>query len=568
MRMQGGDFMGKPMPVGVDDFAKARQQYYFVDKTKFLCDFWPNHADVTLLTRPRRFGKTITQSMLYYFFSCEHAEEHRRLFDGLRVADYPDIMEHQGQYPVVFLTLKDWKYNSWEELQAGISLRLQDFFQDKRFFLDSEKISEDDKRQIRIFLAGESKPMQNEMALSFLLRLYSTFYGRKVILLIDEYDAPTQQAFEHGYYDHAVAFMRNFLSVALKSNPLLEFAVLTGVLRIAKESIFSALNNLEVSSLLNGTYADAMGFTEEDVQKIAADYQKEDKLPEIKKWYDGYHFGATDIYNPWSVVNYFAHRCEPDFYWINTSGNGIIKELMMHADTRTLERVREVLSGHPIDAILEEGLIYPDIYSTPDSLFTMLLTTGYLTAVQMKQTMLGRLASLCIPNLEVMSVYRVEILRRFQRRLQITDMEKLMQALLCGKEGAVQDGLSYYLEVLASTFDTGGRESFYHGFVLGMTAMLVPDYEVRSNRESGRGRYDIAVFPKEKGRSGVLLEFKVAGKGEKLETKAGEALEQIEAKDYISEFRERSIHVVYSYGIAFCGKELFVKMRKNVLTAV
>jgi len=554
--------MAKPMPIGVDDFAKARENYYFVDKTKFIRDFWPNHAEVTLVTRPRRFGKTMTLSMLKYFFSEEDAAENRKLFDGLEVSKDAAVMAEQGKRPVLFLTLKEWKFFDWELMQSGIAVFWQDFYNRYTYLLESDRISDADKNIFQEILMGKAGISRLINALTFLMDLLAKYAGKPVVLLLDEYDAPMQSAWERGYYAQAIDFMRVMLTGALKTNLSLDFAVLTGVLRIAKESIFSDLNNLQVSTLLNETYAEAMGFTEEEVRRIAVAYHAEDKLPEIKHWYDGYRFAGKEIYNPWSVVNYFANGCAPGYYWLNTSGNGIVHELVEHADARTQQKLLTVMNGGTIGATLKEGLIYDDIAKDQDALYTMLLTTGYLTATQSRVSPFGYEAQLRIPNYEITSVYRNEIVQRFQRGIQISDLAILMRALCDGDAGTVQRGLSDYLEILASSFDTAARESFYHGFVLGMTAFLVPEYDVRSNRESGVGRYDIAVFPKEKGKAGLILEFKTAEHEDMLGQKAGEAVEQIESRDYRAEFRAQGVETVYAYGIAFCGKQVSVQMRR------
>lgn len=554
--------MAKPMPIGVDDFAKAKENYYFVDKTKFIRDFWPNHAEVTLVTRPRRFGKTMTLSMLKYFFSEEDAAENRKLFDGLEVSKDAAVMAEQGKRPVLFLTLKEWKFFDWETMQTGIREYLQILFSKYAFLLKSDCLTDAERAAFQEILDNRASLTRQMAALGLLLHGLASYYKKRVVFLLDEYDVPVQYAWENGYYKQAVSFMRVFLTTVLKTNPDLDFAVLTGVLRIAKESIFSDLNNLQVSTLLNATYAEAMGFTEEEVRGIAEAYQAEDKLPEIKHWYDGYRFAGEEIYNPWSVVNYFANGCSPGYYWLNTSWNGIVHELVEHADARTQQKLLTVMNGGTIGATLKEGLIYDDIATDQDALYTMLLTTGYLTATQSRVSPFGYEAQLRIPNYEITSVYRNEIVQRFQRGIQISDLAILMRALCDGDAGTVQRGLSDYLEILASSFDTAARESFYHGFVLGMTAFLVPEYDVRSNRESGVGRYDIAVFPKEKGKAGLILEFKTAETEGLLEQKAGEAIEQIESRDSRAEFRAQGIETVYAYGIAFCGKQVSVQMRR------
>ncbi len=553
--------MAKPMPIGVDDFAEARRKYYFVDKTKFISELWQQHGAATLITRPRRFGKTMTLSMLKYFFSEENAAENRKLFDGLEVSKDAAVMAEQGRRPVLFLTLKEWKFFDWETMQTGIREYLQILFSKYAFLLKSDCLTEVEQAAFQEILDNRASLTRQMAALGLLLHGMASYYKKRVVFLLDEYDVPVQYAWENGYYKQAVSFMRVFLTTVLKTNPDLDFAVLTGVLRIAKESIFSDLNNLQVSTLLNATYAEAMGFTEKEVRSIAEAYHAEDKLPEIKHWYDGYRFAGREIYNPWSVVNYFANGCKPGYYWLNTSGNSIVHELVKHADVRTQQKLLTVMNGGTISATLKEGLIYDDIAKDQDALYTMLLTTGYLTATQSQLSPFGYEAQLRIPNYEITSVYRNEIVQRFQPGIQISDLAILMRALCEGDAGTVQRGLSDYLEILASSFDTAAREAFYHGFVLGMTAFLVPEYDVRSNRESGVGRYDIAVFPKEKGKAGLILEFKTAENEDQLEQKATEAIEQIESRDYRAEFRAQGVETVYAYGIAFCGKQVTVKLQ-------
>lgn len=553
--------MAKPMPIGVDDFAEARRHYYFVDKTKFISEFWRQHGAATLITRPRRFGKTMTLSMLKYFFSEENAAENRKLFDGLEVSEDAAVMAEQGKRPVLFLTLKEWKFVDWETMQGGVAVFWQDYYNRYDFLLKSEKIGEPEKEIFREILMGRAGVPRLMSALTFLIDLLARYTGKPVVLLLDEYDAPIQSAWERGYYAQAIDFMRVMLTGALKTNLSLDFAVLTGVLRVAKESIFSDLNNLQVASLLSGLYPTAMGFTTDEVAKMAKDLGKEEKMDEIRDWYDGYQFCGEEIYNPWSVVNYFGHHCEVGPYWVNTSGNGILKELMRYASLEQMENIHRLLQGGTVQAFLREGVIYSDIGEDEDALYTMLLTTGYLTSVRAEMQGLEREYTLRVPNKEILSLFSIEVVKRFQKGLSKSSFVRLMQAFLSGNKGRVEMGLSRYLEVLASTFDTAGKEAFYHGFVLGMTALLIPAYEVRSNRESGYGRYDIAVFPKEKGKAGLILEFKTAEKEDDIEKKADEAIGQIESRDYRAEFRAQGVEPVYAYGIAFCGKQVTVRLR-------
>lgn len=548
------------LPIGEDDFEKVRKNYYFVDKTPFIREFLDHHATVTLFTRPRRFGKTLTLSMLRYFFDIEHAEEHRKLFDGLAIASDAEAMKEQGTRPVLFLTLKEWKCLNWDAMQDEIRMRLGNLFNAYRFLLDDDVNPHDRQLFISVWKNSANLSILRD-GLAFLSRLLEQHYGKKPVLLLDEYDTPIQSGWEHNYYPAAIDFFRGFLSAALKTNPSLEFAILTGVLRISKESIFSDLNNLHVDSILSSRYPEAFGFTPTDVEHMAKDFDRTDKLPEIQNWYDGYRFEGKEIYNPWSVLNYFYMDCEPDTYWVNTSGNSILQKMLQHAEEETWERLQGLLQGKPIRATVREGFIYSEIYKNKNALYTMLLTTGYLTCQRVRRTDLGKKAELILPNRELLSLFRIEILERFRTDELPMDIEDLMQALLDGDVALAQRGLSRYLEILASTFDTGEKEAFYHGFVLGLTAVLVPAYEVQSNREAGYGRFDVAVFPKDVEATGMVFEFKTAEEEAGLDKKADEALTQIEDRDYLASFRARGIHSVRRYGAAFCGKRVLLKLQ-------
>ena len=553
--------MNTAMPIGIDDFAEARRRYYLVDKTAVISQLVQHPAQVTLFTRPRRFGKTMLMSMLRYFLDIEGAEEHRRLFDGLAVSQDAATMQLQGSRPVLFLTLKGWKANNWQEMQEVIVDGLGQMFDEREYLLDTPTLTKRERRTFEAIQMGTASIITCRSALVLLLRLLARHYGKKPVLLLDEYDVPIQTAWTHHYYDEAIGFFREFLSGALKSNENLDFAVLTGVLRIAKESIFSDLNNLKVDSLVHVQYPEAFGFTSDEVAQMAADLGKTDKLAELRDWYDGYRLKGQEIYNPWSVLNYFDRDCQPEPYWVNTSGNAILREMLQHASEETLQAMQGVLQGQSITAVLREGVIYSEIYANRNALYTMLLTTGYLTCAQSERTDLGTRAQLVIPNREILALFRREVLERYQLDNLPTDVQELLQALLQGDVATVQRALGEYLEVLTSMFDVAkGKESFYHGFVLGLTAILVPQYEVQSNRESGYGRYDIAVFPKQAGKPGLVLEFKTAETEDELPTKAQEALAQIAERDYDASFRARGAAQVYHYGIAFCGKRLQVAL--------
>lgn len=438
-----------------------------------------------------------------------------------------------------------------------ISLFLARFYASYRYLAKSPAM---DETQVSLFQhIVHQEATEDEMALSLsnLMEMMQQYYHKPVILLIDEYDVPIQQAWENNYYTGCIGFMRQFLGSALKTNTSLDFAVLTGVLRISKESIFSGLNNISVCSVADPIYEDVMGFTRTEVAQMAQDRQMEEKLPEIQSWYDGYHFGKTDIYNPWSVINFFSRK-EVGDYWVNTSGNGIIQHMLCHLTPEWENTLLVLLKGETITAAIREGVIYDDIDKDEDALYSLLLTTGYLTIKNKRRGIGGLICELTLPNREIKDVFRAEILERLKAGLSISRLEQMLNYLVTGQTAAFSDGLSTYIRYLVSLYDSANKESFYHGFLLGMTALLVPEYVVESNRESGYGRFDLAIFPKDTHKSGVILEFKVAARKAELKKKAQEALQQINSRGYLTEFEKRGIRKVWKYGITFYKKEIYI----------
>ena len=549
----------KRLPVGTDDFKDLRENCCFVDKTRFIKEILDERAKVTLITRPRRFGKSMAMSMLSYFFKLENAEENRKLFEGTDIEKAGDrYMAEQGQWPVVMLSLKDIKPLTYPSMQARFALCLQDLYGNFQFLADQDFLTGKDYEYFQKILYGRASWDEMESALGRLLYYLQRYHGKQVILLLDEYDSPIQAAWsaKESYYDEAISFMRGFLTGALKGNTALRFGILTGVLRVAKESIFSALNNLKVSTVVRGRYGDIFGFTAEEVAGLARDLGYEDKLEELREWYDGYDFSGHEIYNPWSVVNYFDDGCRPGVFWLNTSGNDIIAQLVSQATPADEKRLLSLLEGGTIDINIQEGVIYNDIYNTKDALYTMLLTTGYLKALRTEIVSGQTFCELAIPNMEVRTVYEAEIVNRCRGQLERSDLYVILKHLLAGRTEEFQDGLGCFLEQIASFHDTAERESFYHGLVLGIMAWLMPKYRVLSNRESGYGRFDIGVFPKEAGIPGLILEFKVAETEAEMERAASEALAQIEKKHYLAEFEALGVQEVWQYGVAFCGKRV------------
>ncbi|MBQ7498453.1 MAG: AAA family ATPase [Selenomonas sp.] len=552
------------MPVGVDDFRQVREKYYYVDKTDFIRTLIDGHAAATLITRPRRFGKTLTMSMLYYFFTMKEAERNRALFEGTRVeAAGERYMAEQGMKPVVFLSLKDIKEDSMKDMLEAFASSMKKVYQSFRYLLEGEVLYPEDKESFQDILSGRASKVELQYSLSNLTDYLARYHKKNVLVLIDEYDAPIQAAWDHGYYPEAINFVRNYLSSVLKSNPNLDFAVLTGVLRIAKESIFSSLNNLDVSSVASGNYQDVMGFTYEEVEMMAADFGAADKLPEIKAWYDGYNFDGMEIYNPWSVVNYFKKNCKAAAYWVNTSSNNIMNHLLAAATSSQADTLVKLLGGEKIRVGLDEGVIYSEIDKSSSALYSMLLTSGYLTMVDYPDPYVdGYMCTMRIPNMEIRMLFKREVMQRLEKAG--TDSEligKLIESLLTGNVKDFAESMEKFMMLSVSFYDTGERESFYHGLVLGLLATLMPRFEVVSNRESGYGRFDIAIFPGKNQRAGALLEFKVAESEADMPQRAKEALAQIEENDYAAEFQRRGISEPWKYGIAFCGKKCHIERK-------
>ena len=544
--------MNVVMPIGTEFFAKLRQQnYYYVDKTTFLSELFRGHADVTLITRPRRFGKTLLLSMTQQFLDIENAAEHRKLFEGLSVMDDPVAMAEQGTRPVIFLTLREWDSNTWESMQEVIAFGLQDVCQHFRFLENSNRVSPEDKESFHALLCRKGGSVLMRRALTLFCRMFRDYYGRNVVLLIDEYDAPLQSAWSHGYYEEAIDFYRGFFASALKSNPTLDFAILTGVLRVAKESIFSGLNNLKVSSVVSGGFADSCGYTKDEVAKLAHDLGHGEKLTELAAWYNGYNFQGTEIYNPWSVNNYFQEQCKPQKYWVNTSANNILQIMLERISPERARDLICLMQGKTIRARLEDSFIYPDIEKNRANLYALLLTTGYLKCIGSTDDDGEQLYDLSIPNREIRLVFRNEILNHLSYPNNRSILDDLLEAMQRGDADNFQGTLQAVLKNMVSFHDAAQPESFYHGLMLGLTVWLERRYRIRSNRESGYGRFDLAFFPKQHALPGLILKFKSVGREEDLAAAAGDACRQMEEKAYVSELEAAGVHSIWRYGIAF-----------------
>ena len=548
------------MPIGVDNFKEIQEKYYFVDKTDFIRQLIDAHSKVTLITRPRRFGKTLTMSMLDYFFSIDKKESTGSLFSGLAIERQGETyMKYRGTCPVISISLKNVQQNTWKGTVNLLGLFLADLYGKFEYLYHSDKVSDALKEYFHTILHNQGTEEDLIVALYRLTKMLQCHYGKPVIVLIDEYDAPIQKSWECHFYEDCIGFMRQFLGSVLKSNEALDFAILTGVLRVAKESIFSGLNNLDVCSILRDKYSNIFGFTPSEVSKMTEDLGVSLVMPELKKWYDGYRFGKQDIYNPLSVVSYIDNECRPEPYWMNTSNNSILRELLLHADYLRIKALHGLLEDKPVSVSLDEGVIYDRIGTDQSALYTMLLTTGYLTIAKDITTSYDRYL-LRIPNEEIKRVYGIEILNSIAKGVNRDTFDSLFDLLFTGQSEDFAYQLQKILLQFVSTYDAANKECFYHGFILGMAALFLgKDYIVESNRGSGFGRFDIAIFPKDTSKAGVIMEFKSADSEPSMKKKAKEAVKQIEEKQYLTEFSKRGIKHVWTYGIAFYGKKVWVE---------
>ena len=552
----------RPMPVGIEDFRELIQnEYYFVDKTRFIKELLDSKGKITLITRPRRFGKTLALSMLQYFFTLENAEENRKLFDGLDIERAgTQYMREQGRYPVVFLTLKEVQAGTFDEIGILLAEILRKLYEKFVYLEHSAAISPQERQYFSEILNATCDRSKMRFALSNLMEALEKHHQKKPVLLLDEYDAPILSAWENGYYKECIGFMRGFLGSALKTNPALHLAVLTGVTRVSKESIFSELNNLKVCSVLSDSYCDIFGFTQEEAAKLMEECGAAGKIPELRQWYDGYRFGWAEIYNPWSVIRYLDEGCRFQPYWLNVSGNSILHVLLEEVDEDRRRELEGLMKDIPVEATIDEGVIYGDIHESSNALYMMMLTTGYLKAIESHWDPSGEELPFCkllIPNREIRTIYRKEILGWMATRSDSIHLQKMLRAMVSGDVETFQNRLRKILTGIVSFHDAARNpENFYHGMMLGFSVLMNGSYRVESNRESGYGRFDIAFFPLKAGTPGVILELKSAKSEEELEQQAGAALRQIEEKKYIAELSRQGVKETWKYGISFHGKRV------------
>jgi len=559
----------KSLPIGESFFdSMIENGHYYVDKTLFIRDILDKQAKVTLCTRPRRFGKTLNQTMLKCFFEDTArvgGKDTRSLFRGLNIEEAGErYLEHQGKYPVIYLSFKEGKRDTFERSYNMLRDEIADEFKRHRYI--SEKIVDVKKRGLFEKLAdGDGTFDEYSTALKFLSECLEDYHGKKAVILIDEYDVPLENSWACGFYNEMINFIRPLMSSAFKDNPHLQFAVITGCLRISRESIFTGLNNLKIISVLNKEYSEYFGFTQNEMDAMLAYYGQESKTQVIKDWYDGYLFGDTEVYNPWSSVNSVSDlRCDTKYiprpYWVNTSSNSIVCNLIDKANAETKAELETLMTGGTISKIIHEDITYNEVYKNVDNIWNFMFFTGYLKKVgDGRANEDGELTlDLSIPNIELKYIYKTKVQEWFNNRIAEKDLRAFFDAILSGDVAVFQRELSILLAESISFMDSA--ENFYHGFMLGVLSRL-DGYRVKSNRESGHGRGDLALYSVN-GReyNAVIFELKPAEKVDMLPAASADALKQIEDNDYAAYWdKEEGYNNILKYGIGFCGKRCEVR---------
>ena len=561
----------KPIPIGVEFYKQMiSEEYYYIDKTLLIRDLLVQKNTVTLFTRPRRFGKTLAQSMLKTFFEKEilpdgTVADNSVYFQGKKIMEAgEEYTKHIGQYPVIFLSLKSAKQPTYEMAYKILQQNIAKEFIRHSYILNSKALLPVQKICFNSFIEQKAEPSDYATSIQFLSECLEKYHKQKVIILVDEYDVPLENAYFNGFYDEMVSFMRSFFESALKTNESLKFAIVTGCLRISRESIFTGLNNLKIVSVLDESYAEYFGFTQNEADSFLEYYGITQRRDELKNWYDGYLFGNTEVYNPWSVINYIydiVHKNTefPKPYWSNTSSNSIVHELIENADDNTKKELEGLVAGGTIEKPVHEDITYADIYKSQDNLWNFLFFTGYLKTVGKK--FIGRQIYLLmtIPNEEIMYIYENNIQEWFNNRIKTSDFSGLYNAIISGDTKAFEDYLREQLHGSISFMDSA--ENFYHGFLLGLLGGL-HGYEKLSNRESGEGRYDIVLKPYDERHPAIILELKRVQRFTEMEGMCQEALQQIEDKHYDVGLIDEGYMVIKKYGICFCKKSCMVMIKE------
>ena len=547
----------KPLPVGISDYKDASTEYYYVDKTLLIKDFLDKKPKVSLFARPRRFGKTLNMDMLRVFFEKTDVDTSRYFRDKAIWSYGNTYTSYQGKYPVIHLSFKDVKCTSWQETYSMIIRLIALEFRRHIELENSEKLNKYEREQFVALANSTADASEYQLSLQILSLLLHKHYGKETIIIIDEYDTPIQQGHTCGFYNEVIEFMRNFFSGGLKDNSHLAYGFLTGILRVAKESIFSGLNNLVVNSILDKPYSQYFGFTKDEVEQMLTYYGYQEKLTEVCEWYDGYLFGNTEIFNPWSVINYVSEECFPKAFWQSTGSNDIIGEIISSADDDIIKSLYQLLNGDTVTSYVDTSVIYPKVQSDPYSIYSFLLVAGYLKVSKTYPQNDGNyMCEIAIPNKEIAFVYEKEVLDKTGRTSFAIEIQ---QAIFTGNAAKLQKLLEKFMLNSISVFD-GTNESFYHGMMLGLCAVLSNQYRIKSNSESGYGRFDISLIPDKHTNPGFIFEFKHAKtNNQDLGALADEALTQIDEKKYDTEMKTLGVANIIKIGIAFRGKKAVVK---------
>lgn len=552
-----------PLPIGVSDFKELVDNYYYVDKTMMIKDFLDTRPKVSLFTRPRRFGKTLAMDMIKTFFEVSETDT-SRYFRNKKIWDCgEEYRREQGEYPVIFVTFKDIKFPTWEQSLEAIRDVVAAEYRRHIYLLESDKCNEYDKKYFRSVVEGTVTEVGLTSAFRNLSGMLNTHYGKPAVIIIDEYDTPIQQGYTADYYKQIISFMRNLLSGAFKDNQDLSFGFMTGILRVAKESIFSGLNNLTIHSVLDEKYSEFFGFTADEVKEMTEYYGVADKYSDICDWYDGYRFGDKEIFNPWSVINYFYNNCFPKAYWQSTGDNSIIRQIVSEADEETADNLRKLMQGQTVSSYVDTSVIYPEIQNNPSTIYSFLLAAGYLKTVKKDDLHDGNsICDIAIPNKEIFYVYEKEILSALSDVISQSTAIAIQQAIMKQDIPKLEEHLQKLLLNTISSFDYA-HENFYHGLILGICAIMNNLYRVDSNRESGHGRYDIQLRPFKKELPGIIIELKVLKEDvaedridAELEKSANEALEQIEKKQYVTAMEQEGITRFLKIGVSFYKKHV------------
>ena len=544
----------KAVPVGIEDFERiVREDYYYVDKTLLIEELLINRAPVTLFTRPRRFGKTLNMSMIKYFFDVKNKEENKKLFENLKISN-SEYMSEQGKYPVIFISLKDLKADTWKECLKRLKLFIFDLYVEFEYI--REKMNEWDKRKFEKVLY-EQEDADYIMSLKFLADSLYKYYGEKAIILIDEYDAPIINAFDKGYYNEAINFFQTFYSSALKTNNSLKYGILTGITRIIKEGIFSGLNNLYVNTILSRDYSEYFGLLESEVVEMLDYFDMKYKIEEVREWYNGYIFGESEVYNPWSIVNYVREK-EIKAYWANVSGNTLLENMLNHAGESVYDDLKRFTDGESIEKYISDGTTIKSLLSNDDEIWQLLLYSGYLTKDEKQEKESdSNVYNLRIPNKEIRKYFGNMFLNRFFGTEVKTNI--LIKALEGGDIKKFEKTLGEIMINMLSHFDLDKEmEKIYQVFMIGLVGFLMGKYEIISNDESGYGRYDLAMIPIKSNEKAYLMEFKISKTKKGMEERAQKALKQIDEKKYDTRLKARGIKNILKIGIAFYGKEVNV----------